>query len=49
MVAKFGLLNEEYARSAGNDGFMPQMSRLVNGYEPARKRMEALRERFGSR
>jgi hypothetical protein len=48
MVAKFGLLNEEYARSAGNDGFMPQMSRLVNGYEPARKRMEALRERFGS-
>jgi len=44
MVAKFGLLNEEYARSAGNDGFMPQMSRLVDGYEPARRRMQALRE-----
>ena len=44
MVAKFGLLNEEYARVAGNDGFMPQMSRLVDGYEPARRRMQALRE-----
>ena len=44
MVAKFGLLNEEYARAAGNDGFMPQMRRLVEGYEPARQRMQALRE-----
>src|SRR5215469_17351541 len=44
MVAKFGLLNEEYARAAGNDGFMPQMSKLVDGYEPARRRMQALRE-----
>jgi len=49
MVAKFGLLNEEYARVAGNDGFMPQMSRLVNGYEPARKRVESLREFLESR
>lgn len=44
MVAKFGLLSEEYARAAGNDGFMPQMSRLVDGYEPARRRMLALRD-----
>ena len=44
MVAKFGLLNKEYARAAGNDGFMPQMSRLVDGYEPARRRMQTLRE-----
>jgi len=48
MVAKFGLLNEEYARVAGNDGFMPQMSRLVDGYEPARRRMLALREFLAS-
>ena len=49
IVAKFGRLNEEYARSAGNEGFMPQMSRLVEGYAPARKRMEALREFLESR
>jgi hypothetical protein len=49
MVAKFGRLNEEYARSAGNDGFMPQMSALVSGHEPSRRRMEALRELLESR
>ena len=43
MVAKFGRLNEEYARSAGNDGFMPQMSALVAGDEAARRTMETLR------
>jgi hypothetical protein len=48
MVAKFGRLNEEYARAAGNEGFMPQMSALVAGYEPALRRMEALREHLES-
>ena len=43
-LAKFGRLNEEYAKMAGNDGFMPQTAALVAGYEPARRRMEALRE-----
>lgn len=49
MVAKFGRLHEEYARSAGNDGFMPKMSALVSGNEPARTRMEALRTYLESR
>ena len=43
LMAKFGRLNEEYARTAGNEGFMPQTAALVAGYEPARRRMEALR------
>lgn len=49
MVAKFGRLNEEYAHSAGNDGFMPQMSALVAGDEASRRRMESLREFLESR
>jgi len=47
LMAKFGQLSEEYARSAGNDGFMPQMSKLILGYEPARCRMQALRDFLG--
>jgi hypothetical protein len=44
LLAKFGRLNQEYAAMAGNDGFMPQTAKLVDGYGPARERMLALRE-----
>jgi hypothetical protein len=44
LLAKFGRLNQEYAATAGNDGFMPQTAKLVDGYEPARRRMLELRE-----
>ena len=47
MVAKFGRLNEEYARTSGTAGFMPQMSKLVSDYEPAQKHIKALREFLG--
>ena len=44
ILAKFGRLNEEYARTSGSDGFMPKTAALVAAYEPTRKRVEALRE-----
>jgi hypothetical protein len=43
LLAKFGLLHEEYAQTSGTSGFMPKMAALVSEYEPARKRVEALR------
>jgi hypothetical protein len=44
LLAKFGLLNDEYAQTSGTSGFMPKMAALVSEYEPARKRVESLRE-----
>ena len=46
LVAKFGLLNDEYAGTSGTGGFMPKMAALVSEYEPARKRVEMLRARL---
>ena len=43
ILAKFGRFNDEYARSAGNDGFMPQTAKLVASHERANRRMLELR------
>ncbi|HTV08269.1 MAG TPA: hypothetical protein VMD97_04410 [Candidatus Aquilonibacter sp.] len=43
LLAKFGRLHEEYAKMAGNDGFMPHTSKLIDGYEPAMRRVRELR------
>ena len=43
ILAKFGRLNDEYARFAGNEGFMPQTAKLVAGHERANRRMLELR------
>jgi hypothetical protein len=43
LAAKFGALSEEYAREAGNEGFMPQTMALIASHPKAKLRMEALR------
>lgn len=46
LLAKFGLLHQEYAVASATQGFMPKMTALVSGYEPGQTRVEALRGRL---
>jgi hypothetical protein len=49
LLAKFELLHEEYVQTSGTSGFMPKMAALVSEYEPARDRVESLRQALEQR